>query len=141
MKVKQLLSPQTASGGGGGQHNRWLGLLMLLVLLLGSSQSMFAVDDFVYAQESKVHGSSIYTRWSNWVGQHYVRNNNNYTFSNVVRYGNENSYRGWNYKATEGRPSTWYYSNKCGPTINNGTWFGERTFLIGSISCTKISTK
>lgn len=91
-----------------------------MLLLLGVPKNAFAIDDFNYVNQSKVHGSTIYTRWANWLRQH-ARSGNYY---DVQRYGEENSFRGWSRSGSDGRPTTWYYQNNCGPGINNNTWYG-----------------
>ena len=118
MKPRVFSSPPAYAGCGGRQRSRWLGLLIML-LLLGVPKHAFAIDDFNYVNQSKVHGSTIYTRWANWLKQH----SRSGTYYNVQRYGQENSFRGWAINGADGRPTTWYYLNNAGPDINNGKWY------------------
>ena len=99
------------------RRSRWLGLIVML-LLLGVPKNAFAIDNFIYVSESKKHGSTIYTRWANWLRNHSYNGN----YYDVQRYGEENSFRGWSRNGTDGRPTTWYYLNNAGPNVNNGKW-------------------
>ena len=100
------------------RRSRWLGLIVML-LLLGVPKNAFAIDNFSYVNESKRHGTTIYTRWANWLRQHSLNGN----YYDVQRYGEENSFRGWGISGADGRPTTWYFQNNCGPGINNNTWY------------------
>ena len=119
--MNQQFTTSYARNSVGRQRSRWLGLLIML-LLLGVPKNAFAIDNFSYVSESKKHGTTIYTRWANWLRQH--ANSNTGVYYDVMRYGEENSFRGWSRNGTDGRPTTWYYQNNCGPGINNNTWYG-----------------
>ena len=125
METQQRSSSQPAGTGQGRtkttRRSRWLGLIVML-LLLGVPKNAFAIDNFSYVSESKKHGTTIYTRWANWLRQH--ANSNTGVYYDVLRYGEENSFRGWSRSGSDGRPTTWYYQNNCGPGINNNTWYG-----------------
>ncbi|MBQ6205343.1 MAG: hypothetical protein IJK46_14815, partial [Prevotella sp.] len=50
------------------QRSRWLGLLVMLALLVGSGTAFGQNPaDFDLNAQSNVSGSTILTRWSNWV--------------------------------------------------------------------------
>ena len=95
------------------QRSRWLGLLVMLFMLSGSTTAFGQVSDFNYCNESKVHGSTILTRWCNWLNEHKF---------GWARYGEEDSFRGWSISNGNGRPTSWYYYNNVNPY--NHTWFG-----------------
>jgi len=90
----------------------------MLVLLLGSMNA-YGQTDFDYCAQSNVSGSTIYTRWANWIRTHY--NSNGYY--SVNNYGGENGWRGWSKGETTGRPTTWYHSSWMNPSSNS--WNGE----------------
>ena len=87
--------------------------LMVFGLLMSGSLKSYGLDDFSLHRESKVHGSSILTRWCNWLDQHKY---------GWARYGAENSFRGWNIDGKDGRPTSWYYYNNVNPYDHK--WFG-----------------
>ena len=98
------------------QRSRWLGLLMLLCLLLGTCPNVLGQTSFNYATESNKSGSTIKTRWANWVATH----NYNGTPYTVRSYGNENSWYGYYKGGTMGRATTWWYqAGKYNPDVNN----------------------
>ena len=86
--------------------------LVLVCLLMGSSMNVFAISDFSLTNESKVHGSTILSRWCDWLSWHQY---------GWARYGEENSFRGWNINGSDGRPTSWYYYNIVNPYDH--TWF------------------
>ena len=123
-RKNMTFSPPGQARQGRRQRCRWLWLLMMFVLLSGSVQTVYgqnAVSDFDFMLNGRV--GNIYSTWRSWLQQHWIKNGSNYTYYDAVRYGAENSFRGWTINGTDGRPSTWYYYNNAGPTINNGKWY------------------
>lgn len=98
--------------------------MTLGLLLLAPLRSYAQIEEFDLVSQSKKHGSTIYTRWKNWIERHYTKSGNNYNYYRVQTYKGENGFRGWNIDGTDGRPTTWYFQNNCGPGINNNTWYG-----------------
>ena len=125
MERKNTISASpSATGQGRRRRSRWLWLLMMFVLLSGSVQTAYgqnAVSDFDFYYNGRV--GNIYNTWRSWLQQHWIKNGSNYNYYDVVRYGAENSFQGWNINGTDGRPTTWYYYNNAGPGINNGNWY------------------
>lgn len=87
----------------------------MLALLVGSGTA-FGQTTFNYATESNKSGSTIKTRWANWVAPH--KYNNVYYY--VQSYGNEDSWYGYSKGQNVGRATTWWYvAGKYNPDVNS----------------------
>ena len=101
------------------QRSRWLGLLVMLALLVGSGTAFGQNPaDFDLNAQSNVSGSTILTRWSNWVRSYKYSGTNNYL--TVQNFNGENGWRGWSKGETNdpGRYTTWWYSSWVDPNVN-----------------------
>ena len=128
--TNKFFAPPSDTGQGRRQRSRWLWLVMMFVLLSGSVKTAYGQSEpavFDYRYNGRV--GNIYDTWRNWLKTHWYKSssNGNYYHYDVLRYGAENSFRGWDINGTDGRPSTWYYFNKVGPNIYNNTWFNGET--------------
>ena len=123
MKTKRH-SSSLPSGLGRGRtkttrRSRWLGLLVMLALLVGSGTAFGQNPaDFDLNAQSNVSGSTILTRWSNWVRSYKQPGTNNYY--TVQNFNGENGWRGWSKGETNdpGRYTTWWYSSWVDPNVN-----------------------
>ena len=116
---RTVASPPASTGREGRRHGQWLGLLMTFVLLLGSGTAFGQNPaDFDLNAQSNVSGSTILTRWSNWVRSYKYSGTNNYL--TVQNFNGENGWRGWSKGETNdpGRYTTWWYSSWVDPNVN-----------------------